>query len=260
MLNWLRLAVLVIGMAVPCLAHAGAWPQGKGDTQVIISYEPGHADDAFDASGSKTQAFNTWKSDETSVYIDQGVTERLDLTAKVNYRDYVTDDESFSGLSSVELGARWTVKRTRDSVFALGASVEGLGKGKRSDVDISGRGGTDYDLRAYAGRNFKLLGKPAFIDLQAARHLRQYEASQWRVDATIGIKPSPKWMVMAQVFAGQTDRESWGRATWANSEFSVVRRFGPQQRTSVQVGWRQTTAGRDVPAAKALVVSVWKTF
>lgn len=260
MLNWLRLTMLVMGMIVPCWAHAGAWPQEKGDTQVIISYEPGHAYDAFDASGSKNRAFNTWKSDETSVYVDHGVTGRLDLTAKVNYRDYTTDDENFSGLSSIEVGARWTLKRTKDSVFALGVSVEGLGKGKRSDVDIGAMGGTDYDLRAYAGRNFKFLGKPAFIDLQAARHLRQYESSQWRVDATIGVKPAQKWMVMAQVFAGQTDKESWGHAAWANSEVSVVRSFGAQQHTSLQVGWRQTTAGRDVPQVKALVVSLWKTF
>jgi hypothetical protein len=256
----LKLAALAACLLFPAVAHAGAWPQATGDTQVIISYEPGHADKGFDASGNKTLSLDKWKTNEASIYVDHGVSERLSLTAKVNYRDYTTDSEHFSGLSSIELGGRWTVKRSDDFVFALGATVEGLGKGRRTDFDQSTKGGTDYDLRAYAGKSFNLLGKPAFIDLQAARHLRQYEASQWRIDATLGVKPSPKWTVMAQVFAGRTDKESWGHAAWANTELSVVRSFGPQQKTSVQLGLRQTTAGRNVPAVNAVVVSLWKTF
>jgi hypothetical protein len=126
----------------------------------------------------------------------------------VNYRNYTTDSEQFSGLSSIEIGERYTLKRSNDFVFAVGASIEGLGKGRRTDFDVSAKGGTDYDLRAYAGRSFKLLGKPSFIELQAARHVRQYEASQWRVDATLGVKPAPKWMVMAQVFSGRADKET----------------------------------------------------
>ncbi len=257
---WLRLAVLAACLVFPAAAEASAWPQATGDTQIIISYEPGNADKGFDANGDKSLSLDKWKTNEASLYVDHGVSERLTLTAKVNYRDYTTDSGRFSGLSSIEAGGRWTVKRTDDFVFALGASAEGLGKGRRTDFDLSTKGGTDYDLRAYAGKSFRFMGKPAFIDLQAARHLRQYEASQWRVDATLGLKPSPKWMVMAQVFAGRTDKESWGHAAWTNTELSVVRRFGPQQKTSVQLGLRQTTAGRNVPAVKAVVVSLWKTF
>jgi hypothetical protein len=171
----------------------------------------------------------------------------------VNYRNYTTDSEQFSGLSSIEIGGRYTLKRSNDFVFAVG---EGLGKGRRTDFDVSAKGGTDHDLRAYAGMSFKLLGKPAFIDLQAARHLRQYEDSQWRVDATLGVKPAPKWMVMAQVFSRRADKESWGHAAWTNTELSVVRSLGPQERTRIQLGLRQTTAGRNVPAVKAVVVSL----
>ncbi len=252
--------MLAACLVVPAQAQAGAWPQAKGDTQVIISYEPGNADKGFDDSGDKTIALDRWKQDNVSLYVDHGVNDRLTLTLKINYRDYITDSEHFSGLSSIEAGGRWTIKRSDDFVFALGASIEGLGKGRRNDFDVTAKGGTDTDLRAYAGKSFKMLGKDAFIDLQAARHLRQYEANEWRVDATLGVKPSAKWMVMAQVFAGRTDKASWGHAAWANTELSVVRSFGSQQKTSVQLGFRQTTGGRNVPAVNALVVSLWKTF
>lgn len=256
----LRLAVLAVCLLFPAVAQAGAWPQAEGATQVIITYEPGKADKGFDASGDKTITLDKWQQNNLSVFVDHGVSEHLTLTAKVNYRDYTTGTDSFSGLSSIEAGGRWTVKRTDDFVFALGATVEGFGKGRRNDFDMTSKGGTDYDLRAYAGKSFHLLGKPAFIDLQAARHLRQYEANEWRVDGTLGIKPSPKWMVMAQVFAGRTDKASWGHAAWANTELSVVRHFGPQQQTSVQLGLRRTTAGRNVPVVHAVVVSLWKRF
>jgi hypothetical protein len=256
----LRLAVLAaVCLLFPAVAQAGAWPQAKSDTQLIITYEPGNADKGFDTSGGKTITLDKWQQNNISVFVDHGISEHLTLTAKINYRDYTTGTDSFSGLSSVEAGGRWTLKRTDDSVFALGAAVEGFGKGRRNDYDMTDKGGTDYDLRAYAGKSFHLLGKPAFIDLQAARHLRQYEANEWRVDATLGIKPSPKWMVMAQVFAGRTDKASWGYAVWANTELSVVRSFGPRQQTSVQLGLRQTTSGRNVPAVHAVVVSLWKT-
>jgi len=254
------LAVLAACLLFPAVAQAGAWPQAKGGTQVIVSYEPGSADEGFDASGDKSVALDRWKQDSLSLFVDHGVSERLSLTAKVNYRDYAIGAESFSGLGSVEVGGRWTVKRTDDFVFAVGASAEGLGKGRRNDYDLGAKGGTDYDLRAYAGKSFDLLGKAAFIDLQAARHLRQYEANEWRVDATLGVKPSQKWMVMAQVFAGQTDKESWGHAAWANTELSVVRHFGPRQDTSLQLSVRQTAAGQNVPAVHAVIVSLWKTF
>lgn len=256
----LGLAALAVCLIFPAMAEAGAWPQATGDTQVIISYEPGNADKGFDANGDKTLSLDKWKTNETSIYVDHGISERLTLTGKVNYRNYATDTERFSGLSSIEVGGRWTVKRRDSFVFALGVRIEGLGKGRRSDFDLGTKGGIDYDLRAYAGKSFKLLGKPAFIDLQAARHLRQYEANEWRIDATLGVKPSSKWMVMAQVFSGRTDKESWGHAAWTNTELSVVRSFGPQPRTSVQLGLRQTTAGRNVPAVNAVVVSLWKTF
>ncbi len=257
---WLRLAALAVCLMLPSVAQAGAWPQPNGDTQLIVTYEPGKADEGFDASGNKTIVLDTWKQNNLSLFVDHGVSEHLTLTAKVNYRDYTVGAESFSGLSSIEAGGRWTLKRSDNFVFALGATVEGFGKGRRNDFDMTNKGGTDYDLRAYAGKSFRLLGKDAFVDLQAARHLRQYEANEWRVDATLGVKPSPEWMVMAQVFAGRTDKASWGHADWANTELSVVRSFGPQRQTSVQLGLRQTAVGRNVPAVHAVVLSLWKTF
>jgi len=257
----MRLIWAVVGLAfLPVTAWAGAWPQPKGETQVIASFEPGMADLGFDDGGGKTIALGDWQRTELSASGEYGLNARLTLTAKVNLRDYHTEFTDFSGLTSVEIGGRWTIRRTDGFVLAAGATVEGLGQGKRSDIDIGMRGGTDTDLRLYFGNNFKLLGKPAFSDIQVARHLRQYEADQWRIDVTLGLKPSRDWMILGQVFSGETDRQTWGQAQWTNSQVSVVRYLGLRRRTALQLGLRQTVAGRNVPAVRALVMGVWKTF
>jgi len=248
---WAALAALCVAGT----AHAGAWPQAPGATQVIIGYEPAAAKHGWDANGQQVPLGN-WREQSASVFVDHGVTPHLTVTARVTYKDYHTDFDRFSGLSSIELGGRWTVRRTDKAVFALGGSVES-GKGRRSDFDVSTRQGTDTDLRAYYGENFRFHGIEAFADIQLARHLRQYDADQWRADVTYGLKPSPKWLLLGQVFAGRTDRRAWGRAEWANAQFSAVRDFGP---LCVQMGWRRTLYGRNVPVVNALIVGLWRSF
>lgn len=246
---------------IPSVAAAAAWPQAPGETQVIVSYEPATADQQFDVHGKAIVPLGSWRQNDFSIYADYGVTQRLSLTAKINFQDYKTVSTRFSGLGSVEVGGRWAVHKGDDYVLAFGASVEGLGKGRRSTFDApTAKAGTDYDFRGYLGKSFKFGGADAFVNIEAARHLRQYDADQWRIDTTLGLKPSPRWMVLAQSFAGQTDKVAGSQAKWNNLELSAVRSFGPHQETSLQLGLRRTVSGRNVPRAAAVVLSLWKSF
>lgn len=251
-------AVLAL-LVAPNLSLAGAWPQESGRGQVIIKLEPSTADKGFDRDGNKA-SLGKWDTRNVSVYSDYSVTKRITVYAKADYQDFKIDSTSYSGLGSVEVGGRVTMAKSDTAVLAIGAGVEGLGKGRRSDFDQATSKGTDTEVRAYGGKSFKVAGKEAFVDLQLAKRWREKEADQIRVDATIGIKPDPKWMVMAQVYAGQTDKESWGRAKWTNAEVSLVRHFGDKQDISVQLGARHTLAGENVPQVKALSLSIWKRF
>ncbi|MGZ3306513.1 MAG: hypothetical protein ACXU8U_11695 [Asticcacaulis sp.] len=201
---------------------------------------------------------NGWRQNSLTVFADHGLTRRFTLTAKLNFQDYHIGATRFSGLGSAEIGGRFTLRQTRDFVLALGASAEGLGKGRRDEFDTALRRGTDYDLRAYLGRSFHLGGANAFIDLEAARHLRQFNPSQWRVDATLGVKPTPKLMLLAQVFSGQADRSAGIRSQWTQGQISLVHAIG--SKASLQVGYRQMIAGRNVPLTKTLIVSLWRNF
>ncbi|MGN6421752.1 MAG: hypothetical protein ACTHLA_00425 [Asticcacaulis sp.] len=255
--------MLAFALAFIAVSHAqaAAWPQKPAHTEIIISLEPGAAHRAFDAAGAADAGLAKWSQTDAYVYIDRGVTSRLSLTGKVNFKAYDTGDTHFSGLSSVEFGGRYALHDDQDYVLAAGASLEGLGKGRRDDFDtLFGRQGTDAEVRVYFGKNIRLFHQTAFLDLQAARKLRQYNPDQWRVDATLGVKPSAHWMVLAQAFAGRADRQAGYEVEWVNAKLSVARSLGERQQTFVQVGLRRTIAGRNIPQVTALTVSLWRRY
>ena len=254
----LAFALALIGAAQ---AEAAAWPQKPGHTEIIFSLEPGSARRAFNAEGVADAALAKWDQADSSVYVDYGVTPRLSLTGKMNFKAYDTGDTHFSGLSSVELGGRYALHDSENYVLAAGASLEGLGKGRRDDFDTQfGRQGTDADLRIYFGKNVRLIHQDAFLDLQAARKLRQHNPDQWRVDATLGVKPSARWMVLMQAFAGRVDRQAGYEVDWVNAKLSVARSFGAHQQTFVQLGLRRTIVGHNIPQVTALTVSLWRRY
>jgi len=261
MKRWPCAAAALCVAALPMGAWASAWPQQRGHTEIIASFEPGWAGKAFDAHGRANQSLGGWTQDEASLYVDQGITARMSLTAKINLKAYDTSGSQFSGLSSIEIGARYAIHAKSDYVLAVGGSLEGLGRGRRNDFDsLYGRQGTDADLRLFFGKNLRLAGEDAFVDLQGARHIREYNPDEWRMDATLGLKPSLRWMLMAQAFAGRADSEDGYRTQWLNAQLSVVRNFGPRQQTALQLGIRQTLGGLNVPQAKALIVSLWRRY
>lgn len=128
----LALALALIGVSH---AQAAAWPQKPGHTEIIVSLEPGAAHRAFNAAGAADANLAKWSQTDAYIYIVRGVTSRLSLTGKVNFKAYDTGDTHFSGLSSVEFGGRYALHDGQDYVLAAGASLEGLGKGRRDDFD-----------------------------------------------------------------------------------------------------------------------------
>lgn len=259
---WRRYAAVCAWLLLlPAHALASAWPQAAGHTEIIASLEPGGANHAYDASGEATAIRPQWDQTDAYIYIDQGLSSRLSLTGRVNFKAYDTGDTRFTGLSSVELGARYALHHGNVYVVSVGASLEGLGKGRRNDFDdLFGRQGTDAELRLYVGRNLRLMKTSAFLDLQAARKFRQYNPDQWRVDATLGLRPSVRWMVLAQAFAGRTDRNAAYEAEWVNAELSLVRRLDLKHDAFVQMGVRRTVLGRNVPEVTALTMSLWRRY
>ncbi len=257
-LRSLCLAVPIMVVSVHAPALAGAWPQEKGRAQLITSLEATTATSAYDGDGDLTIPLDVYSQTDATFYAQYGLTERLTLTGKTGYQSYETEFESFSGLASVELGVRYNLIQTPRSVFSIGASVEGLGDGRRDATDITGQAGTDAEARLLYGRNTQLFGYPAYLNVEWAYRQRSQAPDQTRLDATVGLKLNRGWMAMAQVFAGQTERTDDGyQGRWVNTQLSVAKSFGAN---TVQVGWRKMVSGRYVPDKNTLIVGLWRDF
>lgn len=239
---------------------AGAWPQEIGHIQVLSRVELARATHAYDANGHADVELDEWEEKTASVYIDYGLSERLSLSAKINFQDYRTELDSFSGLGSVEIGARYAFWRSDNTVLSLGASAEGLGKGRRNAFEDGRDDSTDFEVRGYLGHGFTIGSALAFADVQIARRHRTEDADQWRADVTLGVSPNAKWMFLAQGFTGRTDRENGFEAHWVNGELSAVRGFGTDNDLKLQLALRRTLYGKNVPQVEAASITLWKDF
>src|SRR5690606_9172995 len=94
----------------------------------------------------------------------------------------------------------------------------------------------------------------SFVEIQAARRMRQGLPDETRMDLTYGSGLGENWLILAQAFGGQTDG---GPARWLSLETSVVRDFGDW---SVQAGWREAVAGGDTPESSGPVIGLWRRF
>ncbi len=251
--------ILVIAAAFSCLgvgaATAGAWPVPPGKTQVIVKYERQTASQGFNAQGQRVD-INRRRDEAASMFVEHGLTERLTLQAKAGVtrgRDQWVD---YAGRGPIELGLRWAVRQDDRSTLSLYLGAAEAGAGRNAGYAAPGEGSLDLEARVLYGRSAVWRGKPVYLDIQAARLRREGLADENRLDVTLGLRPTPKTLFLAQTYAGQAEREG-PDSRWLKSEISVVRAFGAW---SAQVGWRDTVAGRETARDRGVVLGVWRNL
>lgn len=239
-------------------AFAGAWNLPKGQGQAIVKYEDMHADQGFDPNGDRVDLSVERRDQTASVYAEYGLTDRLTLQFKGEWqrgRDAFVD---FEGRGPVEIGARWQVWRDERSVVAVYGGYADGGEGRNAGYAPPGAGNADWEARLMAGRSMnRALGgliQGGFVEAQVARRWRQGLPDEVRLDLTMGTRLNQDWTFITQAFGGLTDGDG---ARWLSLDTSVVRDFGDW---SLQAGWRQSVAGREIPAAGGPVVGIWRRF
>lgn len=236
-------------------AWAGAWPMKDGEGLAILKYEDQKADTGFGPDGVEVAIAR--RHDQTlSLYGEYGLTDRLTLQAKTALTRGHDDFVDYEGLGSVELGLRYALLHTDRSVVSLYLGAARDGVGRNAGYAAPRQGATDLEARLLAGTSGQWRTMQAFAEFQVARLKRSGLADETRVDVTAGLKPRPRWLLMAQTFAGQADSQPV-RSRWCKSEISLTRDLGVW---SLQAGWRQTILGRETPADRGPVVAVWRRF
>ncbi len=254
-------AALLAAWAIAAVAGpavAGPWTQPKGEGQWIVKYEDMRADRGFDPDGARADLPDERRDTVVGVFAEYGLTDRLTVQFKGDWQSGEDAFVEYEGRGPIEIGVTWQVWRDARAAASLYAGYADGGEGRNAGYAAPGVGDSDWEVRASVGRSFGGVGRwgpsGSFIDLQAARRMRQGLPDETRVDATAGVQLKEDWMVLAQAFGGQADD---GGPRWLSVETSVVRDFGDW---SVQAGWRQAVAGRETPESGGPVVALWWRF
>lgn len=255
----MRLAVLVLAAAcVATPAAAGAWTKGRGAAQIILKLESMRATEGYDANGQRIRLPAERRDDVLSTFAEYGLTDRLTLQLKGDLQRGEDAFADFEGRGPLEIGLTWQAWRNDNTAVSLYAGYAQGGEGRNAGYAAPGEGSDDWEVRGSVGRSFaggsKRMRYPGFVELQVARRYREGLPDETRIDFAYGSRVRPDWLLLTQVYAGQTDD---GGAQWASLENSVVHSRGGW---SFQAGWRHTISGRETPAAGGPMVAVWRRF
>ena len=252
---WIAAAFFCALIIAPGRSLAGAWPMKAGEGQAILKYEDQKADTGFTPDGVEV-AIDPRHDQTVSLYGEYGLTNRLTLQAKAAVTRGHDRFVDYDGRGPIELGLRYALLHTDRSVVSLylGAAKDGVGR--NAGYAAPGRGDTDLEARLLAGASRQWRVASLFAELQVARLKRSGLAGETRADFTLGVRPTPRWLLLAQGYAGQADSKPV-RSRWNKSEISVVHDLGAW---SLQAGWRQAVSGREAPADHGPVLAVWRRF
>jgi protein XagA len=245
-------ALTMLGLAGA--SHAQAWVAAPGQGQAILKFESLRADEGYDPDGDRLALPTSRRDDAVSLFVEYGVADRVAVLFKGDWQRGSDAFVDYDGRGPLELGVRWQAWRDDRGAASLQVSYADGGEGRNAGYAAPGQGDSDWEVRAAVGRNFTARGSPVFVDLQAARRMRQGLPDETRGEATVGVRTGGGWMVLAQVFGGLTDDDG---ARWLNAETSLVREW---EEWSLQFGWRSAVAGRETPAASGPVVALWRRF
>jgi hypothetical protein len=243
-------------------AQAAAWTQPAGGGQVIVTGIHSHSDKGFDDRG-RTIEIDDYDKDEAYALVEYGITDALTVLAIPSLSRVEVDGAGDkTGLGQSEIGARYRLAATGAAVFSLQGSLRIPGRKRRDRVAQIGATDTEVDLRALAGWNFKLGRHDGFADVQGAYRMRNGgPPNEFRLDATLGLRPAKRLLVMAQYFHVRSDgagTAGFGKHRYSNLYLSGVYDLGA--RWSLQLGHIATLSGRNALRERGLAAAIWHRF
>ena len=270
-----RVAALVAaggGALLPVAVLAGAWTLEPGTGQVIVALESKLATQQFDGQGNRV-ARDRFAKTELSAYAEYGLAEGLTVLFSPRVED-VNDSSQWggarTGLGYTEIGARARFVRFdarepgvwQGSVLSLQGSVRIPGSLDDNDPLLVGNNVFEVDARLLFGTSFMLGPWSSFANAEAGYRWRDGDPpSELRGDLTLGVRPRPDWLALAQIFQVTTVGGGSGgfrAGAYTRVQLSVVHDL--DARWSVQVGGNSVVAGRRALAENGVMLAVWRRF
>ncbi len=258
--------ILAGGCVAPGAALAGAWPQPAGHWQAIEQFTYYQtATQGYDAQG-RPAGSGTYRQLEFAPYIEYGVTDRLTLGMQPRFQTVWNSTaggtRTSSGLAEFNLFARWTLARYANDVFAVQGTAGLPGSATSANPAVAYRN-AEYEARLLWGHSLNLGGGvTAFTDIEAAYRARTGpDANEVHLDGTAGLRPVPRWLLLAQSFTtlGLRDNAPTG-ANYSITKLQISAVYSLTSHVAVQAGFYSELAGRNVSLGNAGLVALWLNF
>jgi hypothetical protein len=251
------LALLPLGAAP---AAAGAFLLEEGQTQIIATARFSGAAAEFDAYG-RVKPLPDYRKFELTALAEYGLTRDLTLilqSAVEDVRSRSGDGAHEAGLGVSALGGRMRLLNFGGSVLSVQAVALLPGSVGGTGLDETRRAGAD--VRLLAGKPFAVFGRSGFVSFEAGYRVRLGGLEEWRAEATMGLRPSPSWLLLSQAYFTAAPRDEFGRRNVLRlkSDISVVYRLSP--RWSAQAGYGATVYGHAAAREAGPFMAAWSRF
>jgi hypothetical protein len=247
-------------LCAPSAAFAGAWTLPPGAGQIMVTTTTSTSDHVFGFGPAPR-----YNKTEMQALFEYGFTDRftgifipglqhVDIAAPISAER--------SGLGYTELGGRYKFIQGDAWVLSGQATVRIPGTSDTSNPAAIGYTGVETDVRALFGYTFVVGNWPAFVDLELGQRFRAgAPPDELRFDATFGLQPAPRWLVLAQSF--NVVSEGAGDPPFGNYGYYKFQLSGVYELTrdwSVQAGAFTTYAGSNALRENGLIFGAWYRF
>lgn len=252
---------LVFGQDVDVCA--GAFLMREGASQLLVGLAGISSTHRFAPSGAEESAPN-WRKANLGGYFEYGLTSRLTAIVAPAFSGWAgAGAPGPIGSDGSALGLRYGLSQSARDVVSLQVLLqpplghEDLAQMRADD----GARSFAADLRLLYGRCFDVFGWPAFVSLEPGGRVRRDDLpNELRFDGTLGLRPSPRWMVLLQTFEIYTFAASRTPASALSAKVAASLVYELSPSWSLQAGAFRTIAGFNAALEVGPFVSVWRRF
>jgi hypothetical protein len=257
----LCLRVLAFGalLLVAAGAHAGAWLQPPGQGEVILGATFSDSLRAYDVRG-RLAPLSSYKKFELTAYAEYGATDTVTLIAEPSVVDLRAKPpgQSYAGMGVLEAGARVKLYEIDEWIFSTQATLRDA-TNARSRIFLDTGHGLQADARLLIGRSFTIFGFPAFSNLEIGYRSPGGFGHEIRADATLGIRPIEKVLLLLQAFNISAVHTTPLYPTRSNKvALSAV--YDVTQSISVQLGGIIGLPGVNTTTERGIISALWYRF
>ncbi len=259
--------IFILCAAIWASGGAAASPWARADNDLLVISRA----DYFNADLGRVNTIDglvdsRFERLEANTYVEFGLTDNITIGGKALYgTSWLTRGatvETVSGFSEVEGFGQYQLFRSHAHAGSLKlatARPARFSSGARPELESDG---VDVKFSALYGRNILIRPIKIFTSAEFGYRKRFSDsADQVLIDATIGIEPSDRFVLLVDLFSTISLRNE----TNNGADFDIVKiqpslLWRATGRWALQAGLTEEIAGRNISRGRTVFVGLWSSF